>query len=151
MYTLWVSIVLQMLCVVFGMCLGVLTNVLVITVVLLHKKSTSHTNNVFLTHVCKLVRCSVDLDWTSLRSLQASYQLVGLASVSSPGPMPCSHAGAGAQEVLSGHASTLFTYAWLCWVFVAVLRLSSCGGGDCSLVVVHGPRSGGFSCLQSVG
>ena len=56
LYTLWVSIVLQMLCVVFGMCLGVLTNVLVITVVLLHKKSTSHTNNVFLTHVCKLVR-----------------------------------------------------------------------------------------------
>lgn len=35
---------------------GVLTNVLVITVVLLHKKSTSHTNNVFLTPVCKLVR-----------------------------------------------------------------------------------------------
>ena len=39
------------------MCLGVLTYVLVITVVLLHKKPTSHMNNLFSSMiVCKLVR-----------------------------------------------------------------------------------------------
>ena len=65
--------------------------------------------------------------------------------------MPCSHAGAGAQEVPSGHASTFI------YLFMAVLGLRSCAQAfsscdECGLLSGRGvwaSRCGGFFCCRA--